>query len=163
MLAVAIVLLLVYGYERYALSAFGVVAFSLSAVLLIGGIVWTRGDLKNIMVSATDLVVTGTDIWIGATEYPLARVTELDFLVEGYDGMQGPDWDSPTEGVLDGTKNYLCFVFDGREVKCRFYLPNAAAMQQLGGLYKELYAARVPFVERSWKSRTFLFEEVGEG
>lgn len=156
-MVLAVFIALMHGAERYAFTAFGV-----SAVLLIGGAIWAKGDLTNIMVSDSELVVSRCDIRIGAEVYPLMRITALDFLVEGYDGMQGPDWDSPTEGILNGTMNYLYFVFEGRKIKCRFYLPDAAHMQQLGSVYKQLYAAGITFVERSWYGRTYLFEPVKE-
>ena len=135
MLVLAVFFSLSHGHERYALSAFAV-----SAVLLAGGALWARGDLTNIMVSVTDLEVSLSEIRIGDAVYPLAGVMELEFLVEGYDGMQGPDWDSPTEGILNGTMNYVFFIFDGRKVKCRFYLPDAVCMQQLGMILKKLNA-----------------------
>ena len=148
-LVLAVFLSLAHGHERYAFCS-----FALSAVFLVGGAILARGDITNIMVSVTDLVVSSSEIRIGEAVYPLARVMELEFLVEGYDGMQGPDWDSPTEGILNGTMNYVYFVFDGRKVKCRFYLPDAVCMQQLVGVFKELNAAQIPFAERSWAKWT---------
>ena len=159
-LVLAVCVLRVHGYERYTLSGFRVTVFSLSAILLAGGVLWARGGLTSIMVSVTDLVVSSSDIRIGTAVYPLGQVTQLDFLVEGYDGMQGPDCDLPTEGVLNGTMNYVYFVFHGREVRCRFYLPDEGRMRELGRIYKELYEAGVPFLERG---RAFLFEPVVGG
>ena len=158
LLVVSVFLSLMDGYERYALWGFGV-----SAILLVAGAVWAKGDLSSIKVSPLDVVVTVSEIRIGPEVYPMGQVSEMDFLVEGYDGMQGPDWRSPTEGILNGTMNYLYFTFSGEKISCRFYLPDAVSVQQLGGLFREFYDKGIEFTERNWYGRTLLFQQATEG
>lgn len=75
----------VHGYEQYALWSFGA-----GMVLLIGGAVYAKGNLSNIGVSDTDVVVNVSSIRIWDMTYPIDQIAGLEFLVEGYDGMVIP-------------------------------------------------------------------------
>ena len=155
LLVVSVVLSLMNGYERYAMWGFGV-AF----ILLIGGAIFGRGDLAFEAVSAKDLVINDTEIRVGETVYALGQVQDIDFMVVGYDGMQGRQYRGPSEGIINGMDNYLDFTFGGEQVKCYFYLAGPEAVQQLGLLFKEFYNKRINFVERNMGSKTYLFEPV---
>ena len=157
-LFIVAMILSVTHFEQFAVWLFGV-----AMVLLIGGAIYARGDLSNIGVSATDLVINISEVRIGATQYLLSQVANLEFIVEGYDGMETPgtsNYRRNREDYLNGMDNYLCFVSDGNEVKCRFYLGDPQHVQLLGALYKEFYSRRISFVERSSGWRTFMFEAV---
>jgi hypothetical protein len=152
------ILSVVHGYEQYALWSFGV-----GMVLLIGGAVYARGNLTNIGVSDTDVVVNVSSIRIGDMTWPVDQIAGLEFLVEGYDGMVIPGTRGSRqnrEDYYNGMNNYFSFVYNGNKVNCRFYLPDPQHVQELGGVFKDFYAHRVEFVERSGGWRTFLFEAV---
>jgi hypothetical protein len=155
---VAMILSVIHGYERYALWMFGA-----GMLMLIGGAIYARGDLSSVGVSDIDLVVDVAGIRIGEVRYALSAVADLEFVVEGYDGMVTPgtsNYRRNREDYLNGMGNYLYFVADGGKVTCRFYLGDPQHVQQLGALYKEFYSRRVAFVERTGGWRTFLFEAV---
>jgi len=125
------------------------------------------GDVDAFNVSGTDLVVSIDEIRVGETVYTLTQVTDIQFQVEGYDGMVDPEGYalksrySRTSGLLNGMNNYLNFTFGGEKQEWQFYLVDPEHVQQLGALFKEFYAKRIPFVERSaTSSRTYLFAPV---
>ncbi len=121
---------------------------------------YAKGDLADVEVSAKDLVINDVEIRIGETVYPLGQVQDIDFMVEGYDGMQGRQYRGPSEGLINGMNNYLDFSASGESVRCYFYLAGQEAVQQLGLLFKEFYRKRINFVERNMGSKTYLFEPV---
>jgi hypothetical protein len=105
-------------------------------------------------------VISGLEIRIGTQIYPLSRVQDIDFEVEGYDGMIGKRLSSPEEGQINGMHNYLRFIVDGQKQVCQFYLAGPSAVQQLGLLFRGFYEKGTPFVERNGPYRTFLFKTV---
>ena len=161
LLFLAMVLACMDGYERYGFALFGV-----AAVVLITGAILSKGDVAAIVVTDVDLVISSANILIGETKYTISTITELVFHVEGYDGMIDPDGYAPgttsrRRGHLNGMNNYVNFSSGGEKMEWQFYLPDPLHVQQLGALFKELYAGHIPFVERSLTSdRTFLFEPV---
>ena len=63
----------------------------------------------------------------------------------------------------DGATINLNFTFEGQKQEWQFYLPDPEHVQQLGALFKDFYAKRIPFVERSaTSSRTYLFAPVSK-
>ena len=159
---VAMILSTVHGYEQYVLWVFGV-----AMVLLIGGAVYAKGNLSSIEVSPIDLVVNVSEIRIGETTYAVPQATDLKFVVEGYDGMRKPGSGGSYQSngsSYNGMDNYVSFEYGDQKIECRFYLPDPWHVQQLGGVFKELYARQVTFVERDLDGwRTFLFAPVTEG
>jgi hypothetical protein len=148
---------------------YGFWLFGLAVIVLLVGAFLAKGDVDVIDVSATDLVVNAGEIRVRETVYPLSQVTDMVFQVEGYDGMLDPEGYvsrskySRVNGLLNGMNNYLNFTFEGEKQEWQFYLPDPEHVQQLGLLFKEFYAKRIPFLERSATSnRTFLFEPVNE-
>jgi hypothetical protein len=161
LLFLAMILMCIGRYQRYGFWLFGV------AVIVLGvGAFLARGDVGAIEVSAVDLVISSQEIRVGETVYPLSEVTGIVFRVEGYDGMVDPEGyamrrPSSKPGLLNGMNNYVDFAFGGEKVEWRFYLPDPQHVQLLGALFKEFYAKRIPFLERSvTNDRTFLFEPV---
>jgi hypothetical protein len=146
--------------------------FGLAVVVLIIGALFAKGDVDVIEISVTDIVVNTEDIRVGDQVFPLAQVEDIVFQVEGYDGMidaegyaQGslPGSSTRRVGLLNGMNNYLDFKFGGEKQEWQFYLPDPQHVQQLGALFKEFYAKRIPFVEQNVTSnRTFLFAPVTE-
>ena len=155
LLVVSVFLTMAPGYNSYALWGFGV-----SVALILVGAVLAKGDLADIEVSDSDLVINVSEIRTGDSVYPLSQVEELVFDVEGYDGMIGKRFTSPEEGQINGMDNTVRFTFIGEKQDFRFYLSGPAEVQQLGLLFKELYEKRIPFEERRRGHRTFMFEAV---
>ena len=163
LLVVAMILALIRGYEHAAMWTFGV-----AMVVLVGGAIYAKGDLTHIAVSPIDLVVNVSEMRIGEAAYPMGQIEELEFSVEGYDGMwipgTGNNSYSNRGSSYNGMDNYISFGYAGEKVECRFYLPDAHHVQLLGGVFKEFYAKRIVFTERDvdgW--RTFLFAPVTDG
>jgi hypothetical protein len=161
LLFLAMVFTCISQYQRYGLWLFGI-----AVVVLIVGAVQSRGDVDLINVSAVDIVINSEQIRVGETSYALSELTDIVFQVEGYEGMIDPDGYAPGSrpgrpGLLNGMNNYLDFKIGGEKVEWQFYLPDPQHVQQLGALFKEFYAKRIPFLERGVTSkRTFLFEPV---
>jgi hypothetical protein len=162
LLFLAMILTCIGQYQRYGLWLFGI-----AVVVLVLGAVLARGDVDIIDVSAVDIVINTEEIRVGETSYRVSEVTDIVFQVEGYEGMVDPDgyvergYASRVRGLLNGMNNYLDFKIGGEKVEWQFYLPDPQHVQQLGALFKEWYAKRIPFLERGVTSkRTFLFEPV---
>ena len=161
LLFLAMILTCVGQYQRYGLWLFGI-----AVVVLVLGAVLSRGDVDIINVSAVDIVINTEEIRVGETSYRVSEVTDIVFQVEGYDGMLDPDGYASGSrrgrvGRLNGVNNYLNFKLAGEKVEWQFYLADPQHVQQLGALFKEFYAKRIPFLERGVTSkRTFLFEPV---
>jgi hypothetical protein len=155
LLFLAMILMCMDKYRNYGLWLFGV-----AVVVFIIGAVFAKGDVDVIELSATDIIINPEEIRVGNTV----------FQVEGYDGMidaEGyargslPGSSARRVGLLNGMNNYLDFKFSGEKQEWQFYLPDPEHVQQLGALFKELYAKRIPFLERNvTNSRTFLFAPV---
>jgi len=162
---VSMVFMCVDGTARYGFWLFGA-----GAVVLIVGLSRAKGDVDFMRVSETNLVMDCEQIRVGETVYPLSEVAKIVFQVEGYDGMVDAQGYASTgargnggPGLLNGMNNYLDFKFGDEKVEWQFYLADPVSVQQLGGLFKELYSKGVPFRECSQVSkRTFLFEPVTE-
>jgi hypothetical protein len=165
LLFLGMVLMCTDAYRRYGFWLFGI-----AIVVLIVGALRSKGDVGLIAVSDTDLVVSAEEIRVGDAIYPVGRVSDIQFQVEGYDGMLDPDGyarDSlrgrRNRGHVNGMNNYLNFRVGDSKQEWQFYLADAHQAQQLGACFKELYSKRVPFVERDGTGyRTFLFEPVTE-
>ncbi|HEY4108688.1 hypothetical protein [Puia sp.] len=159
----AMIVMCIKSYQRYGFWMFGV------AVVVVGvGAFLARGNVEAIDVSAVDLTVSTGEIRIGETVYPLAQVSDIVFQVEGYNGMLDPEGytfnaRSRRSGILNGMNNYLNFRVGEQKEEWQFYLADPAQVQQLGALFKEFYARRIPFLERSiTNNRTFLFAPVSK-
>jgi len=167
LLFLAMIMMCVDKYRNYGFWLFG-----LAVVVLIIGALFAKGDLDVIEISATDISINTEEIRVGDTVFPLAQVEDIVFQVEGYDGMidaEGyargslPGSSARLVGLLNGMNNYLDFTLGSEKQEWQFYLPDPQHVQQLGALFKEFYAKRIPFVERNVTSnRTFLFEPVTE-
>ena len=160
---VSMVLMCMNGYVHYGFWLFGA-----GVVVLIVGLMGAKGDVDLMELSETNLVMDCEQIRVGETVYPLSQVTEIEFQVEGYDGMVDEQGYASTryrgQGILNGMNNYLDFKFEDEKVEWQFYLPDPASVQQLGELFKELYSKGILFRECSQVSkRTFLFAPVTEG
>ena len=164
LLFVSMILMCLDKYRNYGFWLFG-----LAVVVLIIGALFAKGDVDVIELSVADIVVNTEEIRVGDQVFPLAQVEDIVFQVEGYDGMVDPEGYalksrySRTSGLLNGMNNYLNFTFEGQKQEWQFYLPDPEHVQQLGALFKDFYAKRIPFVERSaTSSRTYLFAPVSK-
>ena len=161
LLVLAIIFTFIKGYEHVTMWTFGI-----GMVVFAGGAIYAKGDLSHTRVSAADLIVNVSELRIGAEAYPIGQVEELEFMVDGYDGMyvEGSGNNQNRGRTYSGMDNYVTFGYAAEKTECRFYLSDARHVQLLGGVFKEFYALRVPFTERDnagW--RTFLFEPVTDG
>jgi hypothetical protein len=160
---VSMIMMCFEGSQRYGFWLFG-----LAIVVLIVGAILAKGDVDVIDVSATDLVVDISEIRIGETRFPLAQVSDLEFQVEGYDGMADPDGyarftSARRRDRVNGMNNYLDFKMGEEKQEWQFYLSGPQQVQELGALLKELYSKGIPFKEEDGTGhRTFLFEPVSE-
>ncbi|HEY4062774.1 MAG TPA: hypothetical protein VGM30_12785 [Puia sp.] len=164
LLFLAMILLCIDGYQRYGFWLFG-----LALILLGVGAFLAKGDVGAMNVSDADMIISTEEIRIGNASYPITQLTGIVFQIEGYDGMVDTEGYSmrrrsgQTRGLLNGMNNYLNFRIGEEKTEWQFYLPDPQHVQQLGALFKDFYARRIPFLERSVTSdRTFLFEPVSE-
>jgi hypothetical protein len=111
------------------------------------------------LATDTDIVISTREIRIGDQVYATDKVEYLDFLVNSYEGMQGPmiRW---RRMKLQGTDNKLQFTTDGKKHSYGFYLEDNVAMRRLGLLFREFYREGIRFRERNRGGRTFMFEQV---
>jgi hypothetical protein len=167
LLFLSMVLMCMDKYRNYGFWLFG-----LAVVVLIVAALFAKGDVDLIELSVADIIINTEAIKVGDAVFPLAQMEDIVFQVEGYDGMidaegyaQGslPGSSTRRVGLVNGMNNYLDFRFGGEKQEWQFYLPDPQHVQQLGALFKEFYARRIPFVERNvTSSRTFLFAPVTE-
>jgi hypothetical protein len=154
LLMISVFLSLADGYEKYAEFA-----FAAALIALIGGAIYAKGDLADIEVSSSELLMSHLEIRIDNSIYPINQVQEMHFDVDGYDGMVAPG-SIKTAGNTNGMDNYLDFSYLGEKIKCRFYLSGPQDVQQLGLLFRELYGNHVAFRESSRGWDTFMLEPV---
>jgi len=141
LLVAAVFLAMVDGYEKYALWTFGA-----SVLIFLVGVVLAKADLTDIEVSNTiRLAVNSEGIRIGSKFFPMGRVQNIEFRIEGYAGMYMPDL-AIVSTDSDGTGNFLRFEYEGQLEKCRFYLHNPQHVQQLGMLFRSFQQQMIPFV-----------------
>jgi len=129
------------------------------ALLLIGRRS-TRGDMLHHDVSDTDMVMSSERIVVGDQVYPISEMQNLDFWVEGYYGMTGPSFRPTRRNKLDGMENKLHFKVNGERHLYQFLLEDLLSMQQLGQVFRQLYANQTAFAERNRGGQTFLFHQV---
>ena len=129
------------------------------ALLLIGRR-RTNGDMLHHEVTDTDLVVSSEKIVVGDQVYPISEMENLDFWVEGYYGMTGPSLRPTRRHRLDGMENKLHFKVNGQRHLYQFLLEDLLSMQQLGQVFRQLYANQTAFAERNRGGQTFLFQQI---
>lgn len=156
-LIAAIFLAMADGYERYAIWIFG-----LAATMLIVGAMMARGDVNERKVTTDDLVINLSEIRIGKLEYPMADIQEIDFSMDGYEGMTSFHYYAGDAGVVDGMGNALRFRTGDAHAKCLFFLAGQEDVGKLADLFREFYERRIAFREEFRGQRTFLFEPVTE-
>lgn len=141
LLVVAVFLAMVDGYEKYALWTFGA-----AVLIFLVGVVVAKADLTDIEVSKTiRLVMSIEGIRIGSSFFPMGRVRNIDFNIEGYAGLAISKLSLPAGAESDGTENYLRFEYMGQEQRCQFYLGNPQHIQQLGMLFQSFQQQLIPF------------------
>jgi hypothetical protein len=136
----------------------GTIVFIAGILLVLAGAFIAKGNISIVGLSGDDLVVTPEKICLGKEEYPMQKVKELDFDVNGFNGMQDPY----SSYKLDGMGNQIKFLYEGSTVKSQFYLNSQEHVRQLGELFKSFYEQHVPFVERTGRTRTYLFRDLDE-
>ena len=123
-----------------------------------------KGNMFEIGLADTVLVVAEDGVRIGEEFYPLDQITDLDFWIEGYDGMTGPQFKGNrsfrNQGRLSGSDNKIHFRVFGKKYLYQFYLPDEGSMQQLGQLFRRFYACGIAFRECNRGGPTFLFRQV---
>jgi hypothetical protein len=146
------------SYLNYSVGLLG-----LGILCMIVGRIIAKGNLFTIGLSDTDLVVAEDGVRVGNESYPLEQITELDFMIEGYDGAP-----SMRRGIvlfrkqvrLSGANNKIHFRAGGKRYLYQFYLPDQLSMQQLGLVFRIFYERGVSFGECNRGGPTFLFHQV---
>jgi hypothetical protein len=123
-----------------------------------------KGNLFEIGLSDTDLVLAEEGIRIGDEYYPHDQVTDLDFWIEGYDGMIGPQFKGyrsfRNQGRMSGADNKIHFRAGGKKHLFQFYLRDDVAMRRLGEVFRVYYMRGIPLRECNRGGPTFLFRQV---
>ena len=152
-------------YRMYGLWLFGI-----GVMVMIVGTLVARGDVDVIDISATDLIIDSDEIRIGESGFLIGILTDIEFQVEGYDGMLNSQGGGNIGGQSsryrnynNGMNNFLSFVCGSEKNEWQFYLQDAQHVQVLGQLFKEWYAKGIAFREQDQGGqRTFLFAPVTE-
>jgi len=134
----------------------GTVIFVAGVLLVLVGAFIAKGNISIVGLSDEELVVTPEKICLGKEEYPMRKIKGLDFDVNGFNGMQDPY----SAYKLDGMTNLIKFECEGTFIQSGFYLNSQEHVRQLGELFKEFYKQHVPFVERTGRTRTYLFRDL---
>jgi hypothetical protein len=146
------------SYQDYSLGLIG-----LGILCVIVGRIIAKGNLFTIGLSDTELVVAEDGVRVGNESYPLDQITDLDFMIEGYDGAP-----SVRRGIvvfrkpvrLSGANNKIHFRAGGKRYLYQFYLPDQLSMSQLGQVFRVYYERGVSFGECNRGGPTFLFNQV---
>jgi hypothetical protein len=92
----------------------------------------------------------------------MRTVSRIDFNVEAFNGMYVNDGAMVSGSNSDGMTNQLSFESGGTKINCGFYLSGKGQVQELALLFNEFYERRIPFVERSRSTRTYMFKVLNE-
>ena len=157
-LAVVLKLLKVWdSYAYYCLYVLG-----LGILCMITGRIIAKGNMFTIGLSDTELVVAENGIRVGEEFYPHDQLSDLDFWVDGYEGMglivRGRGY--VRRRKYHGTGNKIHFRVNGRKHLYQFYLPDLNSMNNLGQVFRKYYERRIPFRECNRGGPTFLFQQV---
>ena len=136
----------------------GTMIFVVGILLVLVGAFIAKGNISIVGLSEEELVVTQEKICLGKEEYPIRKVKELDFDVNGFNGMQDPY----SAYKLDGMGNQIKFDYEGSTIRSQFYLNSQEHVRQLGEMFKLFYEQHVPFIERTGRTRTYLFRDLDE-
>ncbi|MDO6433222.1 hypothetical protein Q4E93_21610 [Flavitalea sp. BT771] len=131
-------------------------AFVIGVVTVLIGAYIAKGDIAAFGLSDGDLVLTEQAIRLGEEYYSLREVKQLDFDINGYAGMKDP----ASAYELDGMSNRVSFKCKGQTIERMFYLNSKEHVRQLGEVFKLLYEKHIPFVERTGRTRTYLFRDL---
>jgi hypothetical protein len=145
------------SYEYYCLYVLG-----FGILCMIAGRIIAKGNMFTIGLSDTELVVAENGIRVGEEFYPHDQLSDLDFWVEGYDGMglivRGRGY--LRRSKYHGTGNKIHFRVGGKKHLYQFYLPDLNSMNNLGQVFRKYYEHRIPFRECNRGGPTFLFQQV---
>jgi hypothetical protein len=143
----------------YAFLALALLGFGGGIALLLIGRRMSSGGMLHHEVTDTDLVVSSEKIVVGDEVYQISEMADLDFWVEGYYGMTGPSFRPTRRHRLDGMENKLHFKINGQRHLYQFLLEDLLSMQQLGQVFRQMYANQITFAERNRGGETFLFQQ----
>jgi hypothetical protein len=145
-----------------AVSYYYPYVFGVGIGIVILGAIIARGDVRSYGLSEDELVVNAAGITVGAVHYPMRTVSRIDFNVEAFNGMYVNDGAMVSGSNSDGMTNQLSFESGGTKINCGFYLSGKGQVQELALLFNEFYERRIPFVERSRSTRTYMFKVLNE-
>jgi hypothetical protein len=159
MFSTLIAMRMLHRISTYSFLAIAVLGLGGGLTLLSIGRRKTRGGMLHHEVTDTDLVVSSEKIVVGDEVYPISEMEDLDFWVEGYYGMTGPSFRPTRRHRLDGMENKLHFKINGQRHLYQFLLEDLLSMQQLGQVFRQMYANQITFAERNRGGETFLFQQ----
>jgi hypothetical protein len=144
-------------YEYYCFIVLG-----LGILCMIVGRIMAKGNMFTIGLSDTELVVAESGVRVGEVYYSHDQLTDLDFWVEGYDGMpmiaRGRGYMRRSQ--YSGAGNKIHFRIDGKKHLYQFYLPDLNSLNNLGQVFRKYYERGTPFHECNRGGPTFLFHQV---
>jgi hypothetical protein len=148
--------------NEYMLYCLGLTV--LAGIMIFVGRKIAKGNMFSIGLSDTELVVSEDGVRVGDTFYTHDQLTDLDFWIEGYDGMVGPQFKGYRSfrnlGKLSGTDNKIHFRIDGKKHLYQYYLQDENSMNNLSQVFRKYYERGIPFRECNRGGPTFLFHQV---
>ena len=146
-------------YEYYCIGLLVV-----GLLCMIVGRIIAKGNMFRIGLSDTEFVAVEDGVRVGEEFYSHDQLTDLDFWVEGYDGMPtlrfGRFGVTRSRRNMSGAENKVHFRANGKKHLYQFYLPDQGSMSQLGQVFRIYYERRIPFRECNRGGPTFLFRQV---
>ena len=134
------------------------ILFSIAVILGVVLAIGKKGNIQAYVVSKNKLVITDSSISIAGENYDMGKVRDLQFKIHSYAGL---DYMSDGLKTSDGMGNYVSFNYNGKEVKCNFYLNSAKHALILGQLFDEFYRRKIPFIETDRSGyQTWLFRRL---
>lgn len=149
--------------DRYENYCYGLIGFGI--LCAIAGRIIAKGNMFKIGLSDTELVVGENGLRVGEEYYLHDQLTDLDFWIEGYDGMPIVTYGrfftvSRGRRKLSGADNKVHFRVEGKKHLYQFYLPDRGSWSQLGQVFRTYYERRIPFRECNRGGPTFLYQQV---
>jgi hypothetical protein len=149
--------------ESDSAERYGFLVFILGILCVIVGRIIAKGNMFKIGLSDTELGIDENGIRVGEKFYSYDQLIDLDFWIEGYDGMPRLRMGRliiSANRMLSGVDNKIHFRADGKKHFYQFYLPDKVSMSQLGQVFRTYYERRIPFHEGNRGGHTFLFRNI---
>jgi hypothetical protein len=149
--------LVVYMIGLFAIAT---ILFSIAVILGVVLAIGKKGNIQAYGVSKNKLVINDSSISIAGENYAMEKINDLRFKIASYAGLEYMRQGLKT---YDGMDNYVSFNYNGKDVKCNFYLNSARHTLILGQLFDEFYRKKIPFTETDrYGNQTWIFRQLDE-